>query len=107
MTNPPRYPTDQPEHRPDPSHSVGQVYPGVPTHLPSHIRYDWRYPDPPTAPLYGPYDAAHQTITPPTPPPRQKKSRRGVIVAGAVAAAMVGGGIGAASMLATERVNET
>jgi putative serine protease PepD len=71
------------------------------------MRYDWRYTDPPTAPLYGPYHGAHHPITPPTPLPRQKKSRRGAIVAGAVAAAMVGGGIGAASMLATERANET
>jgi putative serine protease PepD len=107
MTNPPRYPTDQPDHRPDPSHSAGQMYPGAPIHIPSHLRYDWRYTEHPTAPLYGTYHAAHQTNTPPTHVPRQKKSRRGAIVAGAVAAAMIGGGIGAATMLATERANET
>jgi putative serine protease PepD len=38
---------------------------------------------------------------------RKKNSRRGIVVASAVAAAMVGGGIGAATMLAAERANET
>jgi putative serine protease PepD len=106
MTNPPRYPTDRPDHRPDPSHPARQPYPGTQTYIPSHLRYDWRDTDPPTAPLYGLYHAAPQTITTPPTPPRQKNSRRGAIVAGAVAAAMVGGGIGAATMLATERANE-
>ena len=106
MTNPPRYPTDRPDHRQDPSHPTGQSYPGTQTYIPSHLRYDWRYTDPPTAPLYGLYHAAPQTITAPPTPPRQKYSRRGAIVAGAVAAAMVGGGIGTATMLATERANE-
>jgi putative serine protease PepD len=107
MTNPPRYPTDRPDHRPDPSHSVGQPYPGAQIHIPSHLRYDWRYARQPTASPYDPYHTAHQPITTPIPKLKQKNSRRGVIVAGAVAAAMVGGGIGTATMLATERANES
>ena len=106
MTNPPRYPTDQPGHGPDPSPSAGQPYPGAQTHVPSHLRYDWRYAQPPTASPYDPYYSAHQPITAPIPTLRPKKSRRGAIVAGAVAAAMVGGGIGAATMLANERAND-
>jgi putative serine protease PepD len=100
MTNPPRYPTDRPDHRPDASTYGGQPYPGTQTHVPSDMRYDWRYAQQP----YGPYHAAHQPITAPIPKP--KKSRRGIVVAGAVAAAMVGGGIGAATMLANARAND-
>ena len=81
-------------------------YPGAPTHVPSDMRYDWRYAQQPTASTYNPYYSAHQPITAPIPKP--KKSRRGAVVAGsvAVAAAMVGGGIGAATMLANERAND-
>lgn len=106
MTNPPRYPTDQPGHRPDPSPSVGQPYPGAPTHVTSDMRYDWRYAHQPTGSPFDAYHSVHQPITAPIPKP--KKSRRGAIVAGAVAvsAAMVGGGIGAATMLANERAND-
>jgi putative serine protease PepD len=107
MTTPPRYPTDRPDHNQDPSRPAGQPHPGAHAHNPMHSPYDWRYTDPPTAPLHNPYYAAHQTITTPTAPHRQKGSRRGVIVAGAVVAAMVGGGIGTATMLATERANQT
>jgi putative serine protease PepD len=99
MTNPPRYPTGQPEYRPDPSLSVGQPYPGAQAHVPSDLRYDWRY-------TYNPYQSADQPITAPIPRVRPKKSHRGVVVAGAVAVAMVGGGIGAATMLANERAND-
>ena len=106
MTNPPRYPTEQPEYRPDPSPSVGQPHPCAPTHVPSDMRYDWRYSQQPTASPYDPYHAAHQPITAPIPRVRPKKSRRGIVVAGAVAAAMVGGGIGTATMLANERAND-
>jgi putative serine protease PepD len=106
MTNPPRYPTDRPDHRPDPSPSVGQPYPGAQTHVPSHLRYDWRYNQQPTASPYDAYHSAHQTITAPIPTLRPKKSRRGAIVAGAVAAAVVGGGIGAATMAITGRAQD-
>jgi putative serine protease PepD len=106
MTNPPRYPTDQPDHRPDPSPSVGQPYPGAQTHVPSHLRYDWRYTQQPTASPYDAYHSADQTITAPIPRLRRKKSRRGAIVAGAVAAAVVGGGIGAATMAITGRAQD-
>jgi putative serine protease PepD len=105
MTNPPQYPTGRPENRPDPSRSVGQSYPGPQAHIPSHMRYDWRYTGYPTALPHGPYHAADPTITAPIVKPRRTSSRRGVIVAGAVVAAMVGGGIGAATMLANERAN--
>src|SRR6476646_850030 len=103
MTNPPRYPTDRPDHTQAPSPYGGQPYPGTQTHVPSDLRYDWRYAQQP----HDPYDAAQQPITAPIPKP--KKSRRGAVVAGsvAVAAAMVGGGIGAATMLANERANDT
>jgi putative serine protease PepD len=103
MTNPPRYPTDRPDHRPDASPSVGQPYPGAQTHVPSHLRYDWRYAQQPTASPYDTYHSAHQPITAPIPRIRPKKSRRGAIVAGAVAVAVVGGGIGAAAMAITGR----
>jgi putative serine protease PepD len=102
MTTPPRYPTDRPDDRPDPSPYVGQPYPGAQTHVPSHLRYDWRYTQQPN----GPYHSAHQMITAPIPRVRPKKFRRGAVIAGAVAAAMVGGGIGAATMLANERAND-
>jgi len=91
MTNPPRYPTDQPEYRPDPSLHAGQPYPGAQTHVPSHLRYDWRH-------TYNPYLSAEQPITAPIPTVRPKKSRRGAVVAGAVVAAVVGGGIGAVTV---------
>ena len=104
MTNPPRYPTDRPDHRPDSSPSVGQPYPGAQTHVPSHLRYDWRYAQQPTASPYDAYHSAHQPITAPIPKP--KKSRRGAIVAGAVAAAVVGGGIGAATTAITGRAQD-
>jgi putative serine protease PepD len=96
MTNP------QPEYRPEPNPYGGQPYPGGQAHVPSHLRYDWRY-------TYNPYQSADQPITAPIPMVSPKKSRRGVVVAGsvAVAAAMVGGGIGAATMLANERANDT
>ncbi len=107
MTNPPRYPTDRPDHRPDPSPYGGQSYPGAPTHVPSDLRYDWRYNQQPTGSPYDPYHSAHQPITAPIPRLSPKKSRRGIVVAGAVVAAMVGGGIGAATMLANERANDS
>ncbi|MDT7766181.1 MAG: putative serine protease PepD [Mycobacterium sp.] len=103
MTNPPQYPTDRPDHRQDPSPSVGQPYPGAQTHVPSHLRYDWRYTQGSTASPHDAYHSANQTITAPIPRLRPKKSRRGAIVAGAVAAAVVGGGIGAATMAITGR----
>ena len=106
MTNPPRSPWDRPDHRPDPSPSVGQPYPGAQTHVPSHLRYDWRYTQQPTASPHDPYHSAHQAITAPIPRLRPKKSRRGAIVAGAVAVAVVGGGIGAATMGITGRAND-
>lgn len=91
MTTPPRYPTDQPDYRPDSSPSVGQPYPGAPTHVPSHLRYDWRY-------AYDPYQSAHQPITAPIPTIQTKKSRRAAVIAGTVVAAVVGGGIGAVTV---------
>jgi len=106
MTNPPRYSTDQPDHRPDPSYPEGQQYPGPQTHVPSHLRYDWRYAQQPTESPYGSYHAAHQAITAPIPVVRVKKSRRGKIVAATLAAAVVGGGIGAATMEVTGRSND-
>jgi putative serine protease PepD len=106
MTNPPLYPTDRPDHRPDPSPSVGQPYPSAQTHVPSHLRYDWRYAQQPTASPYDAYHSAHQPITAPIPGLRPKKSRRGAIVAGAVAVAVVGGGIGAATMAITGRAQD-
>ncbi len=93
MTNPGRYRTDRPDHR------TGRDYAQSP--------YDWRYTDPPTAPLYGRHETAHHPHTTPNALLRKKNSRRGIVVASAVAAAMVGGGIGAATMLAAERANET
>jgi putative serine protease PepD len=71
------------------------------------MRYDWRYAQQPTASPYDPYYSAHQPITAPLPRVRPKKFRRGAIVAGALAAAMVGGGIGAATMLANARANDS
>jgi putative serine protease PepD len=106
MTNPPRYPTGQPDHKPDPSPSVGQQYPGAPTHVPSDMRYDWPYAQHPTASPYDAYHSAHQPITAPIAELRPKKSRRGAIVAGAVAAAVVGGGIGAATVAITGRAHD-
>jgi putative serine protease PepD len=106
MTNPPRYSTDQPDPQPDPSHSAGQPHPGAQTHVPSHLRYDWRYAEQPTEVPYNPYHAAHQAITAPIPVIKVKKSRRGKIVAAALAAAVIGGGIGAATMEITGRSND-
>src|ERR1700741_1512566 len=99
MTNPPRYPTDQPEYRPDASAYGAQPYPNPPIHVPPHMRYDWRY-------THNPYQPADQPITAPIPRIPPKKSRRGIVVAGVVAVAMVGGGIGAATMLANARAND-
>ncbi len=107
MTNPARYPGDGPDHRPDPSPSVGQPYPGAQTHVPSHMRYDWRDRQQPTAFAYDPYHSAHQAVTAPIPRLRPKSSRRGAIVVGAVAAAVVGGGIGAATVGIAGRANDT
>ena len=107
MTNPARYPTDGPDHRPDPSPSGGQPHPGAQTHVPSHLRYDWRDTHQPTGFAYDPYHSAHQAVTAPIPRLRPKNSRRGAIVAGAVAAAVVGGGIGAATMGIAGRANDT
>ncbi|HEX7826215.1 MAG TPA: trypsin-like peptidase domain-containing protein, partial [Mycobacterium sp.] len=106
MTNPPRYSTDQPNHQPDPRYSAAQQYPGPQTHVPSHLRYDWRYAQQPTEPPYGSYHAPHQAITAPIPVVRVKKSRRGKIAAAALAAAVVGGGIGAAAMEITGSSND-
>jgi putative serine protease PepD len=85
---------------------VGQPYPGAQTHVPSHLRYDWRYTHQPTASPYDAYRSAHQPITAPIPRLGPKKSRRGAIVAGAVAAAVVSGGIGAATMAITGRAQD-
>jgi putative serine protease PepD len=85
---------------------VGQPYPGAQTHVPSHLRYDWRYTHQPTASPYDAYRSAHQPITAPIPRLGPKKSRRGAIVAGAVAAAVVGGGMGAATMAITGRAQD-
>jgi len=106
MTNPPRYSPDQPNHQPDPSYSAAQPYPGPQTHVPSDLRYDWRYYQQPTGTPYGSYHAPHQAITAPIPLVRTKKSRRGKIAAAALAAAVVGGGIGAATMEITGRSND-
>lgn len=94
MTNPPRYPTDQPGNQPYPSQPVGQANPDPHTYIPSHLRYDYRYSQSPT----DPYHAAHQAITAPIPKIRAKGSRRGAIIAGAAVAAVVGGGLGAATV---------
>jgi putative serine protease PepD len=99
MTNPPRYPTDRPDHRPDLSHPVGQDNPGSHAYIPSHLRYDYRY-------TQDPYHAAHQAITTPIPKLRPKRSRRGAIVAGAAVAAVVGGGLGAATLGAVELAHD-
>jgi len=71
------------------------------------LRYDWRYNQQPTGSPSDPYHSVHQPITAPIPRPSPKKSRRGIVVAGAVVAAMVGGGIGAATLLANERANDS
>ncbi len=97
MTTPPQHPTDP---------SAGQPYPAAQTHVPSHLRYDWRYTQQSTGSLYDNYHAAPQAITAPIPRIRPKRSRRGAVIAGALAAAMVGGGIGAATMLADARAND-
>ena len=107
MTNPARYPTDRPDHRPDPSPSGRQPYPGAQTRVPSHLRYDWRDTHQPTGFVYDPYHSAHQAVTAPIPRLRPKNSRRGATVAGAVVAAVVGGGIGAATMGIAGRANDT
>ena len=107
MTNPARYPTDGPEDRPDPSPSGGQPYPGAQTHVPSHLRYDWRAAQQPSGFAYDSYHSAHQAVTAPIPRIRPKNSRRGALVAGAVAAAVVGGGIGAAAVGIAGRANDT
>jgi putative serine protease PepD len=107
MTNPPRYPTDRPGHRPEPGQPVGHADPGALTYIPSHLRYDYRYTQQPTASPYDPYHAAHQPITEPIPKLRPKGSRRGAIVAGAAVAAVVGGGLGAATMGAAMLAHDT
>jgi putative serine protease PepD len=106
MTNPPQHSPGQPDHRPDPNHSAGQQYPGAQTHVPSHLRYDWRHTQQPTESPYDAYHAAHHAITAPIPVIRMKKSRRGMVVAAALAAAVVGGGIGATTMEITGRSND-
>jgi putative serine protease PepD len=72
----------------------------MPTHVPPHLRYDWRY-------TYNPYQAAEQPITAPIPKVSLKKPRRGALVAGAVAVAVVGGGIGAAATGVSARAHDT
>ena len=94
MTNPPRYPPDQPGNQPYPSQPVGQANPDSYAYIPSHLRYDYRYTQQP----YDPYHGAHQEITTPMPKIRPKGSRRGAAIAGAVVVAVVGGGLGAATM---------
>ena len=106
MTNPPQYPTDRPGDRPDPSQPVGQASPGAHSYIPSHLRYDYRYTQPPGASSYDPYHAAHEPITAPIPKLRSKGSRRGAIVAGAAIVAVVGGGLGAATMGAVELAHD-
>lgn len=107
MTNPARYPTDRPSRQPDPSRSVGQANPGAHNYIPSHLRYDYRYTQRPTAWPYDPYHAVHQPITTPIPKLRPKRSRRGPIVAGAAVAAVVGSGIGAATIGAVALAHDT
>ncbi|WP_094288363.1 S1C family serine protease [Mycobacterium lehmannii] len=88
MTNTPRYSTDQPS-----SSAAGQSYLHNQAHIPSHLRYEWRYGQPLA------YDlnySAQQADTAPIPRIQLKKSRRGLVVAGAVVCAVVGGGVGAA-----------
>jgi putative serine protease PepD len=94
MTNPPRYPTDQPGNQPYPSQPAGQANPEHYAYIPSHLRYDHRYTQQPA----DPYHTAHQAITAPIPQIRPKGARRGAIIAGAAVVAVVGGGLGAATM---------
>ena len=103
MTNPPRYPSNRPGDRPDPSQPVGQDNPVDHGYIPSHLRYDYRHIQQP----YDPYHAAHQPITEPIPRLRPKGSRRGAVVAGAAVAAVVGGGLGAATMGAVVLAHDT
>ncbi|HKP39857.1 S1C family serine protease [Mycobacterium sp.] len=107
MTNPPRYPTDLPGNQPDPSQPAGQANHGANAYIPSHLRYDYRYTQQPTASPYDPYHAAHQPITTPIPRLRPKGPRRGAIVAGAAVAAVVGGGLGAATIGAVALAHDT
>lgn len=88
MTNTPRYSTDLPS-----SSSTAQSLREHHTHIPSHLRYEWRYGQPP---LHDPNQAAQLADTAPIPRIHLKKSRRGAIIAGTVVAAVVGGGVGAA-----------
>src|SRR5690348_4077173 len=103
MTKTPRYSTDQPDSRPDPSSSVRQRYQSGPTHVPAHLRYDWRYAHPSTQSPCSRYSSAAEPITAPLPKIQPKMSRRGAIVVGAVAAAVLGGGIGAAAVGINDR----
>src|SRR5690242_5751607 len=85
---------------------AGQPNPNTQTYIPAHLRYDYRYTQPPTASPYHPYHAAHEPITAPIPKIRPKGSRRGPIIAGAVVVAVVGGGLGAAATGALTLANE-
>src|SRR2546423_6724215 len=107
MTNPPRYASNRPGDRPDPSQPVGQDNPVDHGYIPSHLRYDYRHIQQPSKSTYDPYHAAHQPITEPIPRLRPKGSRRGAVVAGAAVAAVVGGGLGAATMGAVVLAHDT
>jgi putative serine protease PepD len=107
MTNPPRYPTDRPGYRPDPTRPVGEADTGAHTYIPSHLRYNYRHSQPSTESARDPYHDAHQPITTPIPRIKPKGQRRAAIVAGAAVAAVVGGGLGAATVGAIGLAHDT
>ncbi|OBF38061.1 serine protease [Mycobacterium sp. ACS1612] len=76
---------------------AGQPNPDAQPYIPAHLRYDYRYTQPPTVPPYYGYHAAHEPVTAPIPRIRPKGSRRGAVIAGAAVVAVVGGGLGAAA----------
>lgn len=98
MTNPPRYPREQPDYRSETSHVGGQQYPGSPAQGTYQYPYDWRYAQQANTPSYDAYQAARQPLPNATVTKPRKRARTGLLAVGAVAVAVVSGGLGAAAV---------
>ncbi|MGB3484237.1 MAG: hypothetical protein WBB07_18730, partial [Mycobacterium sp.] len=70
MTNPPRYPAGQPDHRSGPTHAAGHYYQDAAAGGSYRPTYDWQHGRPAAGPAYDPYNAVTQTI------PAVRASRR-------------------------------
>ena len=99
MTNPMWYPPQQPDHRSQANHAMGQEYPSGPAEGSYRSPYDPRYAHQAAIPPYDPYHTVHQPFPgPPAMQPQKHSRRRIVVIGGAIAVAVAAGGIGTAAI---------